>query len=302
MQRKLAKRLISARMRRGLSQREVAVRAGFRQPYLAQVERGVRPISARALARLEDVYQVQFGKLSAGVGRRGRPAYTPQTKRGLREFCRGIRDFWGRGVIAAPEHEQPHQVRRSDDPLWTIALRLDESAAQEVKELEILRREDDLFWRQFNSLRFDSWSEKRLLVRVGLLGGQMLGFRLGRLGCSLAVVNGVTGESAGLHRGYMLAGKSMSVVWCPQVAVATRMGVLCLDNLLLVSARGRTVTVGVEVNGAVHHGDLDARRQRDSALGIPILHLDAGELGRPGLIRRILCWAREQLAAQEVAG
>ena len=106
MQRKLAKRLISARMRRGLSQREVAVRAGFRQPYLAQVERGVRPISARALARLEDVYQVQFGKLSAGVGRRGRPAYTPF---GIQGFCRAIRDFWGRGVIAMPG--ATHQVR-----------------------------------------------------------------------------------------------------------------------------------------------------------------------------------------------
>jgi len=291
MQRKLAKRLISTRKRRGLSQRQVAARAGFRQPYLAQVERGVRPISAGALVRLEEVYQVRFGKLWAGTGRRGRPGYTPETKRGLREFSRGIREFWGRGVIAMPEHEQPHQVRRSDDPLWTIALRLDESAAKEVESLELLRREDERFWRQFNSLRFDSWSEKRLL------GGQMLGLRLDRLGCSLAVVNGVTGEKAGSHRGYVLAGQSASVVWCPQVAVATRMGVLCLDNLLLVSARGRTVTVGVEVNGGPHHGDLDARRARDRALGIPILHLDAGELGKSGLIRRILSWAHDQLEA-----
>ena len=229
------------------------------------------------------------------MGRRGRPAYTPDTKRGLREFARGIREFWGRCVIAVPEHAQPHQVRRSDDPLWTIALRLD-GAAKEVKELERLRREDEQFWRQFNSLRFDSWSEKRLLVRVGLLGGQMLGLRLDRLGCSLAAVNGITGEKAGLHRGYVLTGQSASVVWCPQVAVATRVGVLCLDNLLLVSARGKTVTLGVEVNGP-HHGDLEARRARDRALGIPILHLDAGELGKTGLIRRILSWAHEQLGA-----
>ena len=165
-----------------------------------------------------------------------------------------------------------------------MALRLDESAAREVKELERLRPEDEQFWRQFNTLRFDSWSEKRLLVRVGLLGGQMLGLRLDRLGCSLAVVNGVTGESAGLHRGYMLAGKSASVVWCLQVAVAT------------------TVTVGVEVNGGPHHRDLDARRERDRALGIPILHLDAGELGKPGLIRRVLSWAREQLGPHQAAG
>ena len=42
--------------------------------------------------------------------------------------------------------------------------------------------------------------------------------------------------------------------------------------------------------------------ERDRALQIPILHLDAGELGRPGLIRRILSWAREQLGSHEAAG
>lgn len=54
-------------------------------------------------------------------------------------------------------------------------------AREEVELLEKLRAEDELFWRQFNSLRFDSWSEKRLLVRLVLLGSQLAGVRLERL-------------------------------------------------------------------------------------------------------------------------
>lgn len=293
-QRKLAKRLVAVRQKQELSQREVAALCGFKQPYLAQVERGVRPISARYLEKLEEVYAKSFGKLWAGVGRRGRPAHTPLTRRALRDFARGIREFWGNGVVAAPTHAQLHQVPRSDDPLWPIALSLGESAAREVQELERLRKEDERFWRQFNSLRFDSWSEKRLLVRVGLLGGQLLGLRLDRLGCSVCAVNGESGQPAGLHRGYVVAGKKGSVAWCPQVAVATTRGVLCLDNLLLVSSGRKTVTVGVEVDGALFHGDLEKQSQRDRALGIPILHVSADEIGAPGLVTRILEWAWRQ--------
>jgi len=182
-----------------------------------------------------------------------------------------------------------------------MAIHLGESAGQEVKTLERLRQQDDLFWRQFNQLRFDSWSEKRLLVRVGLLDGQLLGLRLDRLGCSLPVVNGVTGEEVGLHRGYVLKGEDASVVWCPQVAVATRMGVLCLDNLLLVSNGKNTVTVGVEVDRAEYHADAEKQAGRDRALGIPVLHVNADELGKAGLITRILKWAHEQLGLKSCA-
>lgn len=84
------------------------------------------------------------------------------------------------------------------------------------------------------------------------------------------------------------------MVWCPRV-VATSIGVLCVDNLVLVSARGQTVSVAVEVDGAEFHGDLEGRRRRDRALGIPVLHVDAGELDKAGLVTRILRWAWEQL-------
>ncbi|MBN9414810.1 MAG: helix-turn-helix transcriptional regulator [Candidatus Eremiobacteraeota bacterium] len=296
-QAKLARRLKKCRSKKDWSQREVAAQAGFSQSYLAQVEKGSRPISGRYLNKLENIYGVKFGKLWAGVGKRGRPAHTAMTKRALREFGRAICEFWGRGVIQTPSHPQPHQEFRSDNPLWPMALHLGESAGAEVLELERLRQKDESFWRQFNSLRFDSWSEKRLLVRVGLLGGQLLGLRLDRLGCSLPLVDGTTGETCVLHRGYVLPGKDGSLVWCPQVAVATSAGVLCVDNLLMVSSRGQSVTVAVEVDGAEFHGDPQQQRARDRALGIPVLHVDAGELDKPGLVTRILQWAWDQPAA-----
>lgn len=298
IQQKLTKRIIKLRVGLGLSQRAAALLSGFSQPYLAQVEKGVRPISAGALAKLELVYGKKLNQqLWRGVGRRGKPGFTGETRRAMRDFGRAVRDFWHAGGVVAPKHPQLHQVRRSSDPLWPMALHLTLEAREEVKMLEKLRAEDELFWRQFNSLRFDSWSEKRLLVRVGLLGGQFLGVRLKQLGCSLQVVDGMTGRESGLHRGFVLKGRKASVVWCPQIAVQTSGGVLCVDNLLVVSDGRRKVTVAVEVDGRDYHQDPERRRWRDRALGIPVLHLDAGELDQPGLITRILRWAHAKLAS-----
>ena len=295
-QQKLAKRLIRLRVLAELSQREVAARAEFSQPYLAQVEQGIRPISARGLRKLEVIYGKKVSApLWKGVGRRGRLKLSQDTRLALAEFWGASGERAQHG--SAPKHPQAHQVRRASDPLWPMALHLSSQAREEVELLEKLRAEDELFWRQFNSLRFDSWSEKRLLVRVGLLGGQLVGVRLDRLGCSARAVDGKTGNKAGLHRGFILKGKDGSAVWCPQVAISTALGILCVDNLLVVSARGRRVTVAVEVNGRQWHQDEERQRRRDLALGIPVLHLDAGELHKPGLITRILRWAHAQLPA-----
>lgn len=297
-QQKLARRLVQLRISRKLSQYEVAKKAGFRQPYLAQVEVGVRPISGRALGRLEEIYEKKLSRqLWKGIGRLGRPGFTKTTRQAMGELVLGIRPIWAESEVVAPKHPQAHQVRRSSDPLWPMALHLSLEAREEVKLLENLRAEDEFFWRQFNSLRFDSWSEKRLLVRVGLLGGQMLGVRVERLGCSLSLVDGQTGKKAGLHRGFVMKGERASLVWCPQVAVKTKFGVLCVDNLLVVSNGVSSVTVAVEVEGRKFHSDPDRERWRDRALGIPVLHVGAGELDKPGLITRILRWAHSHLPA-----
>lgn len=296
-QQKLAKKLRRVRIKCELSQGKAAARAGVTQSYLAQVECGHRPISGVCLKKLEIVYNVKFGKLWQGVGRRGRPAYTPPTRAAMRQLGHSVSEFVKKGEVLVPEHSPPHQVRSLVDPLWPIALHLGSEAREEVKRLELLRADDELFWRNFNSLRFDSWSEKRLQVRVALLGSQMLGIRLARLGCKLQCIHGVTGEDADLHRGFIIQGKDASLAWCPQVAVRTQNGYRCLDNLLVLTSKGKSVTLGVEVDGDSYHQDQAKERRRDHELGIPILHLRASELGDPNLIRRILTWSHNQLKA-----
>ncbi len=199
--------------------------------------------------------------------------------------------------MVVPEHPQLHQVRTLEDPLWTIALRLGEAAGDEVCRLEALRREDEPFWRQFNSFRFDSWSEKRLLVRVALLGVPLVGVRLEKLGCSLRLMDGRSGKRARLHRGFVMKGREASLAWCPQVTVRTDRGYRCVDHLLVMSGGGKSVTLAVELDRAPFHGDAAKEARRDRELGIPVLHVDAARLDEPGLIGRILAWAKGQLDA-----
>jgi len=296
---KLVRKLLKARLKNRLSQRQVAARAGFSQPYLAQVESGIRPISKNAAHQLERIYGARAGTYTKGAGQRGRPAFSAETAAAMREFPRAIQQFWQKAKVRIPTHQQPHQVKRADDPLWPMAIHLGPEAAEEVVRLEKLRGQDPAFWHQFNSLRLDSWSEKRLLVGVALLGGQMLGVRLRDLGCDLPLVDGVTGQEPGLHRAFVLKGQAASVLWCPQVAIRTRTGHRCVDNLLVISGGGKTVSLGVEVNGAPFHDDPWKQQQRDAELGFPILHLDAARIGEPGLIAKILQWAHRQL--REVA-
>jgi len=93
----------------------------------------------------------------------------------------------------------------------------------------------------------------------------------------------------------VMKGEKASLVWCPQVAVKTAAGIFCVDNLLVVSNGSGSATVAVEVEGRQYHSDQKRERRRDRALGIPVLHLDAGELDKPGLITCILRWAYSQL-------
>ena len=252
---KLARRLLKARLKKRLSQRQVAAQAGFAQPYLAQIESGIRPVSVKVAGLLEVIYAAQPGSFAQGAGRRGRPRFWTKTAAALRAFRGAIRQFWEAAKVRIPKHPQPHQVRRSGDPLWPMAIHLGPLAGAEVRQLEKLRRHDQEFWLQFSSLRFDSWTEKRLLVGVALLGGQMLGLRLRDLGCTLHLSDGLTGQAPGLHRGFVLKGQTASLIWCPQVAVRTKRGHRCVDNLLLLSSGSKTIELAVEVNGKPFHGD-----------------------------------------------
>ena len=232
---KAAKDIRNTRLRRGLSQHQLAAQAGFKQPYLAQIEKGVRSISLKFAIILERILEVKPGRFSRGCLRRGRQQLTPATRQALRQLRRGLRQFWAPARLTLPKYPQPHRVHRLEDPLWPMSVHLGENAGKEVRQLELLRKKDNRFWRDFNSLRFDSWSEKRLLVRLAALPCQFTPVRLKDLGCSLPVVDGETGNEAGLHLGFVLKGREASMVWCPQVAVHAGQRILCPDNLLVIS-------------------------------------------------------------------
>ena len=286
---KVARDIRRVRLARELSQRQLSQLAGFAQPYLCQVEKGVRAVSLKAAKKLEVALELKAGRFCKPLQNRESRKLWAATRAALREFGRHIREFVEGDK---PWVEQPHQCFSLENPLWPMAIHLGEESAEEVRQLELLRKNQPRFWRDFNSFRFDSWSEKRLLVRVALLGMQLTGVRLDQLGCSLELVDGKTGKRSGLHRAFVYKGENASLVWCPQVAVRAGHKVLCVDNLLLIRVGGKTVTTVVEVNGAAFHADQEKELRRNRLLGVPILHLDAARLGEPRLIERILSWAR----------
>lgn len=286
---KVAREIRRVRLAQDLSQRKLSERAGFQQPYLCQVETGMRTISLRSAKKLELALGLRPRKLTRLLETTESRKLWKATRAALQQFGRGIRTFM---EGEKPRIEQPHQCFSLENPLWPMGIHLGGEAAEEVRQLELLRKGQTRFWRDFNSFRFDSWSEKRLLVRVALLGMQLVGVRLDELGCELNVVHGKTGKEPGLHRGFVHQGEHASLIWCPQVAVRAGNSVFCVDNLLLVRMKGKTVTVVVEVDGAAFHGDRAKENWRDQLLGVPILHLDAGCLGEPRLVERILSWAR----------
>ena len=63
---KAARDIRSPRLRRGLSQRQLASLAGFRQPYLVQVEKGVRGISLKYARILEGTLGGEARRFSKG--------------------------------------------------------------------------------------------------------------------------------------------------------------------------------------------------------------------------------------------
>lgn len=286
-QQKLTKRLIKLRLVKGLSQHQVAKLAGFCQPYLAQVERGVRPISVRALQLLETVYGKKVSaSLRKGVGRRGSPRLTAATRQALKEMAAAIRSLWKDAETQKPRHPQAHQVRRSSDPLWPMALHLSLEARQEVELLEKLRAEDEQFWRQFNSAgkgriagRTNAGSAPR---PVGLL------FARGR---------------------WIDWKKARTAPWlCPEkqrrlgrlVPAGGRQSPLrnCLRGQPADRERGRPPGHGRRRSsgGSISPGR-PARTPESSGAGNSRLAYRRRRNWLPGLVKRILLWAHNQLPA-----
>ena len=197
----MARKIRQWRLKRKLSQREVAHRVGCGQAYIAHIECGRRPCSRPVGEKLEAVLKVRRGLFSSFHFPRGRPRLLDSARRALNEI-REAEVLRPEAELPAPGrppgYPRPDRVAPVENPFWPMAIHLGASAAEEVSRLERRHSRDDRFWRLVNSLRFDSWSEKRLTVRVGLRCEQLVSVSLAALGCELQGVDGVSGRDT--HR------------------------------------------------------------------------------------------------------
>ena len=293
---RIARLILKRRQYLQLSQRQVARAVGCSQPYLAQVETGRRPISRRFAEKLETFFKVRSGSYTRGVVfRRGRPALARGTRRALREIrrARGAapRPLW---PLGRPKYPRDDRATGLDDPLENMTSHLGGEAVWEVEQLELLRPAGEHFWRVLQAVRHDSWSEKRLHVKVGLAGADLIAVNSGSLGCVLPCVNGQTGRDASrlARPAFIWQGDDISMAVFPQCCVGTRHAYLWPDNLVVAACRGRRVTGVVALDGKPFHQDREREKWRDKELGVPVLHLDADAVGTPGLTSKILAWVR----------
>ena len=289
---KVAQALRARRRAEGLTQKALAHGVGCTQPYLSQVERGRRPLSEKMALRLEEFLESP-GLFTTAPFLKGRPPLDKMSKIARRTLIRGADGLaelppeLGR----KPRFEQVHQKWGVEDRLSGLTTIFPEETGDMLERLERAKGPDQRYWRNLNSLRFDSWCERWFLLALALLGAQLTGVRLEAMGCSLAVVNGKSGKKfKGWHRGFLMEYQGASLAWIPQVAVRTHAMYRCPDNLLLVSRGDKTVTAVVEVVGGEYH-TLDEIVERALELGVPFFALDAGWLGHHEVMTDILDWA-----------
>ena len=291
---RIARAITKRRQALKLSQRRVAAALDCSQPYLAQVETGRRPVSRRIAEKLESVFKVKSGSYTNVTFRRGRPALSPSARRALREIRRA-QGAPPRALLPLGEPQYPRSDHASglENPLWPMAIHLGEHAAQEVRNLEKLRPAHDPFWRQLQTICYDSWSEKRLHVKIGLTGADLAGVNPKSLGCVLPSADGRTGRSSRrAYPAFVWRCQDISLALFPQRCVGTACTHRWPDNLLVAARRGRRVTGVVEVDGKPYHPDQETEQRRDLELGVPVLHLDAAELGQAGVLDKVMRWVR----------
>lgn len=289
---KVVQALRARRRAEGWTQRGVAQGVGCSQPYLSQVERGRRPLSEKIALRLEEFLESP-GLFTTAPFLKGRPPLTDISREARRILIQGaeapteLPPDLGR----KPRHIQVHQKWGVEDRLSGLTTVFKEETGDMLEKLEKAKGPDQRYWRNLNSLRFDSWCERWFVLALALLGAQLTGVRLAFMGCSLAVVNGKSGkEFKGCHRGFFLQYQGVSIAWVPQVAVRTRAMYRCPDNLLMISKGCKTVTAVVEVVGGEYH-TLEELVDRAYELDVPFYALDAGWVGDTGVIGDILEWA-----------
>jgi hypothetical protein len=193
--------------------------------------------------------------------------------------------------VVGPAVPNPHRWSgwrgTVEDPLWPVALHLGAEARHEVELLEARRAGDDAFWRLLNGLPYDSWTEKRMAVKLGLAHGELVRVAPRRLGACARVVDARTGHD-NRHRPLpaMVVGCQgiSAALWfqCPVRGATTTWK---LDALVVVAVGGQRLTVNVEADGPDHEAWRDWRREQD--LGLPTLRYTAAVVNARGFVRRL---------------
>lgn len=280
---------------RKLSQYDVAKLVGCNQSYICHIETGRRPVSLEMAKKLEIALQAKGGSYRKAEFRRGRPPCSEATKVALRHLTRAQGASPRRLLnLGTPCHPRPDRQYGLDNPFWPIANFLGEKAQSEVVQLEKLRPKQNHFWRQMNSLTYQSWTEKRFQVRVGLTGADLVGLSARRLGAVLPAACGRTGRDASqqAYPSFILQHEDLSIAIIPQRCVGTGQTYRWADNLVVAARNGRKVTGVIETDGAEFHSNAAKEKRRDEELGVPVLHIDAADVGNPDLMERIFTWLR----------
>lgn len=292
---KIARAIRDRRKTLKISQHKLARLVGCNQSYLCHIETGRRPVSLSMAKKLEVVLRAKNGSYRRTEFRRGRPPCSDPTRAALRAIseAHGVkpRSLLSHGV---PRYPRPDRRFSLENPLWPIAPSLGAQSQIEVKSLEKMRFAENHFWRQFNSLSYQSWTEKRFQVTVGLTGAELLGVSSRRLGPLLPTANGKTGLDASrqAYPTFVLQQGDLSIAIIPQRCVGTSATYRWADSLVVAARGGRKVTAIIETDGADYHKDRMRDERRDNELDVPVLHIDAGEVGQPGLMERVFAWLR----------
>jgi len=155
-----------------------------------------------------------------------------------------------------------------------------------------------LFWRRLTTTHFDSWPEKRFLVKLALDSLCLQSLQPAKLGCLLRVTDPKSGKwAAHRKRSALLSVRGELVVAAfPQLSVWTGAQYRRPDLTLVVARRDKRVTAALEVDGDLYHRDAAKEEARDRELGIPVYHLNANQTGDSKTLEHFYQWCETLVA------
>ena len=294
----LARRMRDARQYYGLTQRRLAAAVGCDQSYIAQVERNHRPPSPWLAQRLEELYELEPGTFTNSPFFRGRPRLSPESKLVKKELRLAVplgTPF--QHPPAKPRYPRNNVTYGLKNPFGGI--KAGTNLASDLCRLEGMRPHDGRFWKQANAIRYDSLSEKGLVLKLALNGAQLVGVGHDQLGCRLQMVCGKKGKPYARRAppAFLMKVGDLSVACYPQRCVRTAEGHRWPDHLLVVALNGRKLTVILELNGPKWHRNHKRERRRELQLGVPVYHLCASRLHDPNALGKFWRWVRAQFEA-----